>query len=515
MSMIQNRITNLITHITADMYEREEIIAVALLGALSGQNTFLLGPPGTAKSLISRRLASAFANPAYFEYLMNRFSTPDEVFGPVSIKALKEDVYTRKTEQYLPTAEFAFLDEIWKSSPAILNTLLTLINEHIFKNGDTVEESPMKALIAASNEIPQENQGLDALYDRFIIRMLVEPIQETANFDKLLNSKPSSSKPHIPEELLITKDEWETWRTHFHQVKLSKETLDVIHIIRKELSEQSDDLEIYVSDRRWQRAALLMKASAFFNDRKETNHSDIALLKHCIWTTEDNRDDVIDIIKQAIIDVGFDTDINLADLDREKELLDKEIHNELFHSQDIWKTKKINQEQYFEINCYFEHFRNSNHDKSITIYIPFTEMKSNDQSRPCDLNGNIKSQISYKFDGQGSCTIKYDEGHGYGYGSSYYDIIFIPQPLFYKGDRKSDINLRLIESLKNALAEMKQKLINIKNDLEKKIERYQDKLISPFITQDDINLALNAILKQREQIDLRIADCERLEALCQ
>lgn len=513
MSKIQNRITNLITHITADMYEREEIIAVALLGALSGQNTFLLGPPGTAKSLISRRLASAFVNPTYFEYLMNRFSTPDEVFGPVSIKALKEDVYTRKTEQYLPTAEFAFLDEIWKSSPAILNTLLTLINEHIFKNGDTIAESPLKALIAASNEIPQENQGLDALYDRFIIRMLVEPIQDTNNFDRLLNSKPSSSKPQIPEELLITKDEWETWRTHFYQIELSKETLDVIHIIRNELVEQSDDLEIYVSDRRWQRAALLMKASAFFNDRTETNHSDISLLKHCIWTTEDNRNDVIEIIEQAIIDVGFDTDINLADLDREKELLDKEIHKELFYSKDIWDTKRINQKQYFQVNCSFpnRYYSDKQRNKTLTIYIPFTDMKTNHEQYPCDVNGNELREIKYLFDGQGSCCIQYNRDYDYNHTK----LTFTPKPKFYKGDRKSDVNVRLIKSLKDALAEMKQKLITTKQVVEQKREHYQEQLISPFITQNDINLALNAILKQSEQIDLRIADCERLEALCQ
>ena len=105
---MQNRMFNLLHQLNKDMHERDHILAIALLGAIAGQNTFLYGPPGTAKSLISRRLAYAFEAPAYFECLMNRFTTPEEIFGPVSIKELKEDRYIRQVEGYLPTADFAF-----------------------------------------------------------------------------------------------------------------------------------------------------------------------------------------------------------------------------------------------------------------------------------------------------------------------------------------------------------------------------------------------------------------------
>ena len=103
---IQQHIQTTINQLCEGIHEREQIIAVCLLGTIAGHNTFLYGPPGTAKSLISRRLANAFENPQYFEYLMNRFSTPEEIFGPVSIKALKQDQYLRKTEHYLPKLEF-------------------------------------------------------------------------------------------------------------------------------------------------------------------------------------------------------------------------------------------------------------------------------------------------------------------------------------------------------------------------------------------------------------------------
>lgn len=140
---VQERVRKLLATLNAHLYGKEEAVRLALLSAVAGESVFFLGPPGTAKSMISRRISCAFKDidqeREYFEYLMNEFSTPDEICGPVSLKKLNEDQYLRLTEGYLPQARVAFLDEIWKSGPAILNTLLTIINEKKFHNGKVVE----------------------------------------------------------------------------------------------------------------------------------------------------------------------------------------------------------------------------------------------------------------------------------------------------------------------------------------------------------------------------------------
>ena len=152
------QIKKILDVMSTGIYEKEHIIAMALLSAIAGESIFLLGPPGTAKSLVARRLKLAFSQDNAFEYLMSRFSTPDEIFGPVSISLLKnEDRYERVVDGFMPSATVVFLDEIWKASPSIQNTLLTAINERIFKNGRETISLPMKALIAASNELPAED----------------------------------------------------------------------------------------------------------------------------------------------------------------------------------------------------------------------------------------------------------------------------------------------------------------------------------------------------------------------
>lgn len=514
---LQAKMTRLIEQLCEGLHEREQIMAICLLGAIVGHNTFLYGPPGTAKSLISRRLASAFEQPKYFEYLMNRFSTPEEVFGPVSIKALKEDKYIRKINGYLPTANFAFLDEIWKASPAILNNLLTIVNEHIFKNGDERVDVPLKSLIAASNEVPMENQGLEALYDRFIIRLLVPPIEQNEYFKHLLDSKPVKETAEINPEDKINYQQLDEWRTQLHNVKISDDVFLIIDTIRKQFVKKSEELGIYVSDRRWQRAATLLKASAYCNGRTETNHSDAILLKYCLWTTPENREQVESIVLNAIKECGFNTGISLADLDLEKEKLDKEIQQELYHSDDIYDTVQLNQKEYFYVKMKFEynhHYYRSN-DLEYEFYIPFDQLKSKKSFHPVDEQGNAITDVCCDFDGQGSCKLFIcHHNRKDRIDNNYKELSFTPKVLYKKGSKKNDVNKRLIFALSKSIKEIRSQLFTVLNKVKKKQKEYQVVLNSPFVHQSDINIAISGISEQINQIDLRIKDCERLESLC-
>ena len=518
---MKKRMTQIIECLNKGIHEREETIAVSFLAALSDQNIFLFGPPGTAKSLIARRLSHAFETNSYFEYLMHRFSTPEEVFGPVSITELKKDNFLRKTEGFLPQSDFAFLDEIWKSSPSILNTLLTIINEKLFRNGTDVEHAPLKALIAASNETPPPGQGLEALYDRFLVRLNVPPIEGTENFERLLNAQPTRAELERSNGLAIKQAEWEKWRKEIHGVKLSEETLNVIRDIRLSLEKKGEELDVYVSDRRWQKAAILLKAAAFFCGRKETNLVDTLLLRHCLWTTKENCTEVRKIVEDAVRNCGFETGISLQGIDDEKDELDKEIIKELYHSEDVYETENLRGDEYFK--CTTQHVHHNHfiqQAESVSFYIPVNKMKIKDEFNPVDREGNELVWIKCCFDGQGTCSIKIHQ-QGEGADVSYYSEDrywkdaenFTPKILFHKGDKKKGVNQRLIDSLLEAVLELAKKIEGIIEQIESRLSQFKKELETPFVSEDIRSIALESVEGQLQSIKVRRRDCERLKNL--
>ena len=317
----------LLREMNRGIYEKETEISLSLLAALAGESIILLGPPGVAKSMVARQLKNAFRDAHSFEYLMSRFSTPDEIFGPVSIQKLKtSDTYERAVDGYLPTADVVFLDEIWKAGPAIQNTLLTVINEKIFRNGNREMHLPLKLLVAASNELPAKGEGLEALWDRFVIRIESRPIKMEKNFRAMLLEVKDSlevkseerrvknstdlfedtiSDEQIGADVSISPAEYAEWSQAIDKIGVKEEVLDAISRIRKALravnvDEAAERRNIYVSDRRWKNIVRLLRTSAFMQDREEVDICDLLPIYHCLWQEPEERDAIRSIVIRSL-----------------------------------------------------------------------------------------------------------------------------------------------------------------------------------------------------------------------
>jgi MoxR-like ATPase len=273
---VRARLVQLIDEMSSGLVERDTAVRLALLAALAGEHMILVGPPGTAKSEIARRLSWAFRDATYFERLMTRFSVPEELFGPLSLKALERDEYTRLTAGYLPTAAIAFLDEVFKANSAILNSLLGILNERVFDNGVERTTLPLISLVGASNEIPTSEELL-ALYDRFLIRYQLEPVS-ARGFGELLGLEGQVTSDRV--QARVSLKVLEKIRLESARVRLSASVRHALQTLREWLQSKS----IYVSDRRWMKIVRLLRAAAYTEGRTTVLWPDCWLIQHCLWS---------------------------------------------------------------------------------------------------------------------------------------------------------------------------------------------------------------------------------------
>jgi MoxR-like ATPase len=270
---IQSKIKQAIQLLESRFLERDELIRLLFLAIMSSENALLIGPPGTAKSQLARGISQLFGSEQWFDYLLTRFTTPDEIFGPVSLQELKQDRYIRQTEGYLPASQFAFLDEIFKANSAILNALLSILNERLFFNGKEKQHVPLVFLMAASNELPEDNEQLEALYDRFLIRYEVGYLKNIASYEKMFQL------PDEPLPAMLSLEDVQDIRQQAQNVALPESLIYFLYQVKQAMEEKGFTL----SDRRWSKIGHVWKTSAVLNGRDTVSIWDTVYTPHMLW----------------------------------------------------------------------------------------------------------------------------------------------------------------------------------------------------------------------------------------
>ncbi len=263
-----------ISELKSRFYERDELIEGAICAILTSNHVIIIGPPGTAKSQLANDLCSRITGANYFQWLLTKFTTPEEIFGSISLKGLENDEYRRVTTNKLPESHIAFLDEIFKSSSSILNSLLTVINERIYFNGTEKIYTPLITLFGASNELPTDEDELDALYDRFLVRFVVGYIEEDFRFLKMIQGGDDKNEPTT-----FSLQELSKLKEKVSRVEIPQAVYKILLRIRKELNAKG----ISLSDRRYKNSVSLIKAKAFINGREMAKEEDVKILENVLW----------------------------------------------------------------------------------------------------------------------------------------------------------------------------------------------------------------------------------------
>jgi len=346
MTVLSDKFTNIESQLNGRLFERKDEIHGALLALLAEKHFFMIGPPGTAKSLLVRMLMDSVdfsdsdLDHPYFQWLLTRYTTPEEIYGPPSIAELEKGNYVRVTNRKLPEAAAVFLDEIFNAGSSVLNILLTAIHERRFFNGADDSRIPLSSLFAASNLLPEED-NLWALWDRLHLRYEVKPLQESGNFIKLLENNSLE-----PLEKLITWGEVKEAQREVSKVSMTTEVIETLRQLRDDLKRAGFE----PSERRFAESLQIIKASAWLKGRDTVALEDIRILQHVMW----NRTEDIGKVERIVLELANPLDretFNLRDKlvglvkEYDKIVKSKDVKARGKGSYEIWsKTKRLNSE---------------------------------------------------------------------------------------------------------------------------------------------------------------------------
>lgn len=357
MNSIQ-KLNALLQHIKETFIGKNEIIDLLGITLLARENAFLLGPPGTAKSAIVRAFSDGIEEGKNFEYLLTRFTEPNEIFGPFDIRKLKEGDLVTNTEGMMPEASMVFLDEIFNANSAILNSLLMALNEKVFRRGKETKKLPALMFVGASNILP-EDEALNALLDRFLVRIQCDYVDTDLLLQVLLagwklehtiaTEKPTIKAAEVRElQLMCRKVDLNPIRNQY---------VDVIHILR--------NTGIKVSDRRAVKLQNLIAASAFICGRDTAILSDLWVLKY-IWDTEEQIE-----ILQSIIN-------RIIEKDEAANAHPQALFNKAPNPEEVMKEVNLLVEKWQDTSLSFEE-QNSIKDKLRYVQTRCDWIKNNDQ----------------------------------------------------------------------------------------------------------------------------------------
>jgi len=286
-----DRLSAVLNYLKASFVGKDDIIDLMGICLVGRENLFLLGPPGTAKSAMVKELARLLHG-NYFEYLLTRFTEPNELFGPFDIRKLREGDLVTNTEGMLPEASLIFLDELLNANSAILNSLLMVLNEKVFRRGRETRDLPALMIIGASNHLPEE-ESLQALFDRFLLRVqcdYVDPkhLNEVLSAGWKLEQRAEENLPGIAAEEIASL-----------QRQTAEVELETIRPVYIELIQKLRNAGVPVSDRRAVKLQRLVAASALICKRKTAQLSDMWVLRY-IWDTEEQIEIINGIVNSAL-----------------------------------------------------------------------------------------------------------------------------------------------------------------------------------------------------------------------